>query len=246
MLTRNLTPQSQEKEWFMFAAGLMIKVCSDDIAMRWLHNCEPLTCAPTICVTMLDVVEKSLKLHLAVQKKMATALTDMSSKYGHNVEALRDACAPFTPTFPDDDVRAFTKDLNDRDGKLYQQLRYGSQKTTGGFSTNLSTLRPVVDKIFCESILQLPDDTRKVLVFSSPLKQLLVGTQFDQSRHPAQLVEALRKENAYFDRLFQYCLQIEEEHATLAALLTAQRHRVMPNMRLCRRRDVRKRAAAQR
>ena len=64
---------------------------------------EPLTCAPTVLVAMLDVVEKSLKLHLAVQAQTATALTEMSSTYGHNVEALRDACAAFTPVFADED-----------------------------------------------------------------------------------------------------------------------------------------------
>ena len=125
------------------------------MAMRWLHYCEPLTCAPTVCVAMLDVVEKSLKLHLAVQTQTATALTEMHTTYGHNVEALRDACAAFTPAFADDDVRGFTRDLNDRDGKLYQQMRYGSQRTTLGFQTNLSTLLPVVDKIFSESLLGL-------------------------------------------------------------------------------------------
>jgi len=171
---------------------------------------------------MLDVVEKSLKLHLAVQTQTATALTEMSTTYGHNVEALRDACAAFTPAFADDDVREFTRDLNDRDGKLYQQMRYGSQRTTLGFQTNLSTLRPVVDKIFSESLLGLPEDARKVLVFSSPLKQLLIGNQFDQSRNPAQLIAALAKDNAYFDRLLHYCRQIEEEQAALAASLAGR------------------------
>jgi hypothetical protein len=80
-----------------------------------------------------------------------------------------------------------------------------------------------VDKVFCESILRLPGDIRKVLVFSSPLKQLLIGSPFDQSRHPAQLVEALKIENAYFDRLLQYCRQIEDEQAALATSLIAGR-----------------------
>lgn len=109
MLTRKPSPQPQEKDWFMFAAGLVFHVSSDYIAMRWLHYFEPLTCAPTVCVAMLDVVEKSLKLHLAVQTQTATALTEMSSTYGHNGEPLRDACATFAPAFADDDVRAFTR-----------------------------------------------------------------------------------------------------------------------------------------
>ena len=221
MLTRKQLPQPQEKDWFMFSAGLMLHVSSDYIAMRLLHQLEPLTSAATICVLMLDVVEKSLKLHLAVQTQTPTALSDMATKYGHNVEALREACAGFTSVFDDADIRDFTKHLNDRDGKLYQQLRYGSQKTTEGFSTNLATLRPVVDKVFCESILQLPEHIRRPLFYSSPLKQLIVGSRFDQSQHPAELVEALRRDNAYFDLLSDYCYRIEQEQANLLAQMAA-------------------------
>lgn len=221
MLTRKSLPQPQEKDWFMFSAGLMLHVSSDYIAMRLLHQLEPLTAMPTICVLMLDVVEKSLKLHLAVQTQTATALSDMATKYGHNIEALRDACAAFAPVFADADIRDFAKHLNDRDGKLYQQLRYGSQRTTEGFSTNLSTLRPIVDKIFCESILQLPENIRRVLFNSSPLKQLIVRSQFDQSRHPAELLEALRRDNAYFDSLSDYCHRIEKEQADMLAQIAA-------------------------
>lgn len=223
MLTRKPLPQPKDQEWFTFSAGLMIRVSSDYIAMRLLHQLEPLTCAPTIVVMMLDVVEKALKLHLAVHTQTPTALSDMSIKYGHNVEALRAACAAYTSPFNDPDVCAFTKDLNDPDGKLYQKLRYGAQKTTEGFSTNLSTLRPVVDKIFAESILGLPESTRRVLMYTSPLKQLLLRTRFDQSRHPAELSDALRLENAYFDRLLEYCRQIEkEQEALIASLQPAQ------------------------
>lgn len=204
----------------MFSAGLMLHVSSDYIAMRLLYQLEPLTSAPAICVLILDVVEKALKLHLAVQTQTATALSDMTTKYGHNVEALREACAGFAPVFADADVRDFAKHLNDRDGKLYQQLRYGSQKTTEGFSTNLSALRPVVDKIFCESILQLPENVRRVLVYSSPLMHLIVGSRLDQSRHPAELVEALRQDNAYFNTLSDYCHYIEKEQADLLAHMT--------------------------
>lgn len=219
MLTRNPLPQPQDQEWFTFSAGLMIRVCSDYISVRLLHQLEPLTCAPSIVVMMLDVVEKLLKLHLAVHTQTPTALSDMSTKYGHNIEALRAACAAYTPAFNDPDVCAFTKDLNDRDGKLYQKLRYGAQRTTEGFSTNLSTLRPVVDKIFAESILGLPESTRRMFMYTSPLKQLLLRTRFDQSQHPAELFNALRLDNAYFDQLLAYCQQIEAEQEALMAKL---------------------------
>ena len=215
MLTRKQLTQPQELDWFSFSAPLVIRVSSDYIAMRLLHQLEPLTCAPTICVMMLEVVEKALKLHLAVHTQTRTALADMGSKFGHNLEALRASCVAYTPAFADPDVCAFTRDLNDRDGKLYQELRYGAQKMTEGFSTNLSTLRPVVDKIFCESLLGLPEEIRRLLWYPSPLIQLLLRTTFDQSRHPSELVDALSRDNAYFGPLLEFAHRVDGERAAL-------------------------------
>ena len=225
MLKRKQTPQRQDKDWFMFSASLMLHVCSDYIAVRTLYQLEPLTTAPTLLVLMLDVVEKSLKLHLAVQTKTQNALSEMSSTYGHNVESLRAACAKFSAVFDDPDVCAFTKDLNDRDGKLYQQLRYGSQQTTDGFSTALGDLLPVVDKVFVRSILLLPEDSRKLLFFVSPLKSLLVRSKFDQTRNPGLIVDLLRVGNDHYEDLLRYCEQIEREHTELVIkLAAAQNH----------------------
>lgn len=223
MLTRKELSQPQEVNWFTFASRLMLRVSSDYISMRLLHLLEPLTCMPTIAVLMIDVAEKSLKLHLAVHTQTDAALADMGSKYGHNLEALRTDCATYSPVFFDADVRAFTEHLNDRDGKLYQQLRYGAQKTTGGFETNLSTIRPVVDKIFCESVFGLPEGIRNVLVHASPIKNLLVRSALDQSRHPEELIDALRRENAYFDRLSEYFQRIEAEQAAVMAAIASMR-----------------------
>jgi len=225
MLTRKPTPQRQDKDWFMFSAGLMLHVCSDYIGMRTLYQLEPLTTATTLAVLMLDVVEKSLKLHIAVHSKTQNALSEMSSTYGHNVEALREACAKYSSVFDEPDVRAFTKDLNDKDGKLYQQLRYGSQQTTDGFSTSLDNLLPVVDKIFVRSILLLPEDSRKLLFFVSPLKSLLVRSRFDQTRNPGLIIDLLRVGNDHFDDLLRYCEQIEREHAELVFKLAAAQGR---------------------
>lgn len=179
--------------------------------MRMLFQLELLTCGPTLCVLMIDVAEKALKLHLSVQEKSETALSSMQSNHGHNVESLRSACAKFHPVFADPDVCAFTNDLNDRDGKLYQYLRYGSQQTTLGFSTRLGPLLPVVDKIFVQSILLLPEADRRLLVSASPLKMLLVGSEFDQSQHPQELIELLKKDNTHFSELQAYCQQLENE-----------------------------------
>lgn len=219
MLVRKVTAQRQEADWFQFSAGLMHSLCSDYIALRVLYSVEPLTTAMTICTKMLDVAEKALKLHLAVQTQTPTALTDARSEYGHNLERLRAACAQHHPIFDEPDVRAFTKDLNDRDGKLYQHLRYGSQETTSGFETNLAVLLPVVDKIFAKSLLLLPEGPRKVLVFSCTLKNLVTRSRFDQSQYPAQLIEVLQRNNAFFAELATLFRTLDEEHEALGVQL---------------------------
>lgn len=194
MLTRTPSPQPQELDWFRFASALSYGFQSDYVAVRLLYYLEPLTTALTIVPKMLDVVEKSLKMYLSVHTQSATALTEARQDYGHDIEKLRAACARFDPVFDDADIRLFTKDLNDKNGKLYQCLRYGAQATTAGFEAN-TQLMPVVDKIFSKSFLLLPEGTRRVLVFSSMLKNLITGSRFDQSRNRPLLIEALRSAN---------------------------------------------------
>jgi hypothetical protein len=180
--------------------------------MRMLYRIGRPTTIPTICVMMIGIVEKSLKLYLAVQSQTATALSDMRT-YGHNVESLRCACAKFHSLFDDTDIRGFTKHLNDPDGKLLQKLRYGSQETSNGFSTNIGTLLPVVDKVFVQSILLLPDELRKLLVCTSSIKLLVTRSPVDQSQYPEQTIEILTHGNAHFPLLIDYCqrLKLEED-----------------------------------
>lgn len=195
----------------------MLRVCSDYVAMRMLYRLGRPTTIPTICVMMIDIVEKSLKLHLAVQSQTTTALNDMRTTHGHNVDSLREACAKYHSLFNDADVRKFTQHLNDRDGKLYQKLRYGSQETTTGFSTNIGTLLPVVDKVFIQSILLLPEERRKLLVGASPIKHLLTRSPIDQSQYPEQTIEILAHGNAYFSLLMEYCQCLKQKKDDLMA-----------------------------
>lgn len=202
----------------------MHSLCSDYIAVRLLYYLEPLTTAPTILPKALDVAEKALKLHLAVQTKTSTALSDARTEYGHNVEKLRAACAKCHPIFDDPDICAFTRDLNDRHGKLYQFLRYGAQETTEGYAANLGLLVPVIDKIFCKSLLLLPEHDRRLLVFSSLVKCLITGSRFDQTHSRDLVISALRMRNAFYDELAEYCRYLDEEHAELVAQFEASSH----------------------
>lgn len=219
MLIRRPSSHRQDPDWFMFSSGLLHRLCSDYVAMRMLYRLGRPTTTPTICVMMIDVVEKSLKLHLAVQSQTKTALSDMRTTHGHNVDSLRRACAKFHPLFDEADVRGFTQHLNDRDGKLYQELRYGSQETTNGFKTNIGTLLPVVDKVFVQSILLLDEGHRRLLVGASPIKSLLTRSPLDQSQYPEQTIEILADGNAQFPLLMEYCQSVAQEQAALMAKL---------------------------
>lgn len=215
MLKRTETSQRVDRDWFFFASGLMHGLCSDYIAVRLLYMMEPLTTGMTILPKMLDVVEKSLKVHLFVHTQSETALTDAQSDYGHNIEKLRAACSKFNAEFDHQDIRALTRDLNDKRGQLYQYLRYGSQATTAGFEGNIGLLLPVVDRVFSESLLLLPDHHRRVLLFCSSLKSLMTRSRFDQSRNPEQLLQALAHNNPYFIQFQLLFRQLDEEHQLL-------------------------------
>ncbi len=80
------------------------------MVMRTMFQLEPLTNMSTVVVLMLDVVEKALKLHHSVLTQTAAALSDMKSRYGHNIELLRADCAGFNPLF--NDPRSGSANLN--------------------------------------------------------------------------------------------------------------------------------------
>jgi hypothetical protein len=219
MIKRKPSPTRIDQHWFVFASNLLRHATSDYIALRVLSATERLVTFPTCAVLALDIAEKALKMHLAVRTESKTALSEMRSNFGHNIEAIRHKAAAFEPTFAEPDILAFTKDLNDKDGKLYQALRYGSQETTEGWSIDLAKLLPVVDKIFCKSILQLPTDRRKLLFGHSVLRYLLTGSPIAQSTNPAYLLAVLSQGNPYISELLGIAIaQADEDRAFLEDL----------------------------
>ena len=212
MLDRIVEPQKQPRDWFGFSSALFPILCSDYISLRLLYHLEPLTTAHTILVKMVEVSEKSFKLFVAVNSKSKDALTDAKNNYGHNIEKLRRECAQYNIEFESEDIKTFTKSLNDRGGALYQFLRYGSQEMTQGFDGYLQKILPVVDKIFFKTIFLLPENERRLLNFVSPLKNLLMGSQFDQSQNPELLIRILKENNDYLDEYIEYCKLLDKKH----------------------------------
>ncbi len=221
MISRKQSAEKIEKDWFYFSAGLALTVVSDYIALRLLFRLEPYTTATVILTKALDVAEKSLKLFVSVSSKTLTALSSARSEYGHNIEKLRSAAAAYDAVFNEDEIKLFAQDLNDKSGKLYQLVRYGTEETSEGFEANFATLIPVIDRIFFQAIHNLPESERKLLFFVSPLKNLVQGSRFDQTLNRELVLEALRWHNREFAAFEALCNQLDEEHEALIEQIKA-------------------------
>lgn len=215
MLTRKHASKKTDKDWFYFSSALATTLVSDYISLRFLYKNEPHTTAFTILGRVLDVAEKALKLFVMVSGKSPTALSSARSDYGHNIEKLRSEAAKYDPVFDESTIKTFTRDLNDKSGKLYQHVRYGSEDTIDGLQADLNLLIPVVDRIFFQSILKLPASDRKLLFFVSPLKHLIQGSRFDQTQNRAAVLNALHFQNTEITAFENFCKQMDDEQEAL-------------------------------
>lgn len=215
LLKRRQAAKKSDQDWFYFSSALALALVSNYISVRLLYRKEPLTTAITILGKALDVAEKALKLFVMVCTKSSTALTSARSDYGHNIEKLRSVAANYDPVFDELMIRNFTRDLNDKAGKLYQLIRYGSEETTEGFEADVHALMPVIDRIFFQSIIKLPANDRKLLFYVSPLKHLIRGSQFDQTQDPEGVLEALRFNNVEIADFENLCRTMDIDHEAL-------------------------------
>ena len=209
----------KDKNWFMFAMGLSHHLFSDYISLKLISQLEPLTFAPTNFVCMVEVVEKSFKLFLAMHEKLDNALSHYSSDYGHNIEKLRARAEKFDKIFADKDVKQFTKPFDDKSGALYQHLRYGSQKVIEGFKTKPGQLIPIVDKIFYNCILHLEENDKKMINSSSSLYFMITKSQFDQSNNRELLLQFVQFNNPYYTEYVKYCETLEQERKKIINLI---------------------------
>lgn len=205
------TSEKKDKNWFMFAMGLSHHVFSDYVSLKLNFQLETLAFAQTNLVGMVEVVEKSLKLHLAMKERLENSLSHYSSNYGHNIEKLRLKAVTYNQVFDESDIKQFTKPFDDKKGALYQHLRYGSQQNIDGFKTHLGELMPIVEKIFFSSILRLEDIDKKMVNNSSLLCNLIINNQFHQSRNRDLLLNAVQSNNPYFTEYEEYCWELENE-----------------------------------
>lgn len=211
VLQKKNTSEKKDQNWFMFAMGLSHHLFSDYVSLKLMFQMETLAFAQTNLVGMVEVVEKSFKLFLAMHEKLDNSLSHYSSEYGHNIEKLRNKAAEFNSVFDEDDIKQFTKPFEDKRGALYQHLRYGSEKTIEGFKTNLGVLMPIVEKIFFSCVLRLGEQDKKMLNTSSLLRFLIVNNDFHQSNNRDILVQAVMANNPYFKEYEEYSWDIENE-----------------------------------
>lgn len=214
-ITRQQAPQRIETDWFDFTMKLKIILVSDFLALRLLYKLEPITTSMAILVKLVEVAEKSLKFNIATLERRCDTLSLMTTDFGHNIDKLRATAASHNPVFNDPDVCAFTTQMNNKSGALFQILRYGSEKTTTGFAADIDELMPVVEKIFYNSLLRLPAADKKMANVHNLIYCLLFNT-YDQTRNREQLLEALRDGSDYFAEYENYCNELHsaENNAT--------------------------------
>jgi len=164
---------------------------------------------------MAELAEKSLKMFLALSEQKDNALSHYASTYGHNIKKLREQAETFSESFSEQDIVDFSLVFDDKRGALFQHLRYGSQMTIDGYSTNLGTLMPIVEKIFFYSCLELPKEWKQMINFNSSLFHLLTNGRFDQSRNPKLILEAVRINNPFISEYENYCHQMNDEQEEL-------------------------------
>ena len=201
----------QEKNWHSFGIGLSWHLFSEYMALKFNYLMEPLTFVSSYFVNAVELVEKSLKMYLAFHEKREDALSHYTSHYGHNIEKLRQQAANFNPVFDEEDVKDFTKAFDDKRGALFQHLRYGSQPNIKGHKANLDEALPIVEKIFFTAVLSLEDMDKKMVNQSSLLSLLITKSPMDQSRNPELLLNAVERNNPYFQEYKRYCETLEKE-----------------------------------
>lgn len=131
----------------MFASGLFRKLEADYIALKVLIFLEPLYLAETILPKQIELLEKIFKFYIAIKTPNIKNIDDLID-LGHNLEKLRETCEKFNVIFGDVVLKNLTAPLNDRDGKFFQHLRYGSHKEIKGFSADPGSIMLLIDKFF--------------------------------------------------------------------------------------------------
>jgi len=211
MLRRKKTSQPVKKDWFYFSAGLFLPLCSDYVAGRLLYFLEPHTAFHAIVTKLIEVAEKGMKFHVSIWRNADDALSEAKEEFGHNLEKTRKECAKYAREFEHEDVCRLTSELNDRKGTLYQYLRYGSEQTTDGGEFDLQSTLQAVDRIYFGAVLTIPDGPKTLFNSNSPLKHLLMGSQFDQSKNRSLVLRALRWRNQHLESYEAYCRKLDHE-----------------------------------
>lgn len=212
MIKRINTSQNTDQEWFTFTMGLSHHLFSDYVGMKLCYSLEPLSLASSNFVNMVEVVEKSLKVYLGFKLEKDDTLSYFSENFGHNLEKMRMQASTYNSIFNDSDIMGFTDSFNDKPGQLYQKLRYGAHKNISGFSTRLSNLLPVVEKIFYICITDHDENKKKMLFSSSLLFFLITSNNFAQANNSELLLSSIKYRNDYFEYYENYANKLKAEN----------------------------------
>lgn len=202
---------SAESECFFFSTSLIGNLTSDYISLKILYNEEPLATMTTIFTKIVEIVEKTLKLYLIINKKQENPESFLSKNYGHSIENLRNDCSKINNFFNDKEIVDLAKNFSDKSGALFQYFRYGNQKSIGQVEGNLKNIMPIVDKIYFKSLLTLPEEEKQFFISSLSLRAIINNDRPHQFKRPQYVIDCISINNMYFDEFLNYCKILAEK-----------------------------------
>ncbi len=211
-MTRSIKQQPHEENWFGFAAPLRMQCDSDYIALRLLAYTEPNATAPTMYKMMIEVLEKSLKFFITVKRKSETAFTEAKNEFGYNIQKLLVEAQQYNSVFGEPEITGVAHWFGDNSGKYLHHLRYGSGDAHSNPRTvNLGVELAVVDAVFFNSMILLPEPERSLFLGGSLLRSLVSNTVKDQYPNSTLTLQALRKDNGHFREFEELCDKYDRE-----------------------------------
>ena len=81
---------------------------------------------------------------------------------------------------------------------------------------------PIVEKIFFNCVLRIPEADKKLINTSSLLRFLITDNPFHQSNNRNILLQAVEKDNPYFSEYAEYSWELENEQRKLQEAIARQ------------------------
>ncbi len=201
--------RDNQEDRHMFASNLFRKVEADYISLKIIYLQEPVYLLSTILTKQVELLEKSFKFYLAIHSTKVIGIRDIVD-LGHNLEALREKCETYDVIFKSNTLKDITKCLNDKSGKFYQHLRYGSFRDIKGWTADIESIMKTIDEIYFYIIQNFDPLWVQVFTTHSLLKSIATQSKVTW-KNKGLLRKAISNKNPHFKKYQLYCRKLDRE-----------------------------------